>query len=66
MGQLSGEEVRASFAGFKAEPRDTLHQEMKQLTLHSKDLESIAMSNVGSEDAGQVRGKHDFYHTQEC
>ena len=39
---------------------------MKQLTLHSKDLESIAMSNVGSEDAGQVRGKHDFYHNQEC
>ena len=57
------EDLRAELVGFKAE-LNTLHQEMKQLSV--KDVKPRAMSTVGSEVAGQVKGRHDPLHTQGC
>ena len=56
IGQLNREDLRAELAGFKAEMTDTIHQKMKQLSV--KDVKPTAMSTVGSDIAGQVKGMH--------
>ena len=63
VGQLKEEDLRAELKGFKAELKD-LNQQIKQLSV--KDVKPRAMSTVGSEDAGQVKGRHEPLHTQGC
>ena len=64
VGQLNREDLRAELVGFHAELKDTFTQQMKQLSV--KDVKPRAMSTVGSEDAGRVKGRHDPLHTQGC